>query len=251
MRKKATPSEGDSLVFGIHPVTQALESAKPVSMCITSSAPTELVKEAHRRNIPVENLTTSEMDVMTGGGTHQGIVLFIEGYKYARWDDFIEEMHKPSKAGRTVVFLDRITDPRNLGAVLRSAYLFGVRATVLPFNGSAKVTAGTIKSSVGAALLTDVIRVTNLATACREMREAGFKIVGLKMDGKPIFESDLSGDVVIITGSEDRGIRPGLEALCDEMISIPMQSSSVGSFNASVSAGIALYEVTRQKSNPH
>lgn len=247
MRKKLPASEGDSLVFGIHPVTQAFESSKPVSMCVTSSAPPELIKEAHRQNIPVENLTTSEMDVLTGGGTHQGVVLFVEGYKYARWDEFIEKMYQPSKEGRTIMFLDRITDPRNLGAVLRSAYLFGVKATVIPFSGSAKVTAGTIKSSVGAALLTDVIRVTNLATACREMKEAGFKIVGLKMDGKPIFQSDLRGDVVIITGSEDRGIRPGLESLCDEMISIPMLSSSVGSFNASVSAGIALYEVTRQK----
>ncbi|MBN2724436.1 MAG: 23S rRNA (guanosine(2251)-2'-O)-methyltransferase RlmB [Deltaproteobacteria bacterium] len=245
--RKNSP-EGEHIVFGVHVVTEALEMGKGSTLCINSEARKEIISTAKRMGIKVENMTTGELNLLCNGGNHQGVVLFVEGYKYQNWSELIGLMESQQSGNRVIMVLDRITDPRNLGAVLRSAFLNDVEATLIPFSESAKVTSGTIKTSAGAALHTKVARANNLGKSLGQLRELGFKVVGLSMDGsKPIYEADLTGDIVIVTGSEDKGIRPSLEAQCDEMLTIPMSSSSIGSFNASVSASIALYEVRRQQ----
>ncbi len=205
----------------------------------------EALKIASERGIPILETPRGELDRLTDGSVHQGLALQVPAYEYATVADLID----PQAPGiPLVVALDGVTDPRNLGAVIRSVAAFGGHGVLVPERRSAGLTASAWKASAGAAARIPVAKATNLTRALEELKKAGFFVLGLDMDG----DVQLPGlalatePVVIVIGSEGKGLSRLVSETCDQIVSIPM-SSTVESLNAGVAAGVTLYEIARQR----
>ncbi len=239
-------AEDVHVVFGIHPVTEAISAGQVLSLLVCSSAPVQLVSLAKKAGIRVENVYQSQLDELSGAGVHQGVVGLVRGYAYQEFDTLLDQALATPPA--LLVALDRITDPHNLGAIARSAQLLGAHGIVIPFRESAHVTAGAMKASAGALVRLPVARVANLKHALSAARQAGLQLLAADGEGDTeLPAADLAGPLLLVIGSEHQGVRPVIRKECDARIRIPMCSSGVGSFNASVAAAICLYEIRRQR----
>jgi 23S rRNA (guanosine2251-2'-O)-methyltransferase len=189
----------------------------------------------------------NELDRVAGGPHHQGLVLQVPPYDYAHPDDLLARAAE-SPTPALVVALDGVTDPRNLGAVLRSAAAFGAHGVLVPSRRAAGVTATAWKVSAGAAARVPVARATNLTRALEEYRKAGVFVVGLAGDADvSLADADLlSGPVVLVVGSEGKGLSRLVRETCDVVAAIPI-GSAAESLNAAVATGIALYEVAAHR----
>lgn len=205
----------------------------------------EILKLATGRGLPLLEVTKPELDRMTGGMVHQGVAIQVPPYPYVDLDTLLDRASRTGEPA-LLVALDGVTDPRNLGAVLRSAGAFGAHGVVLPERRSAGVTASAWKVSAGAAARVPVARVTNLVRALGELRDAGCFVVGLDAGGAmTVGDLELAtGPVVLVVGSEGKGLGRLVRETCDVVASIPIRDS-VESLNAGVAAGISLYEVAR------
>jgi len=208
----------------------------------------EILKVVGERGLPLLEVTKPELDRLTDGVVHQGVAIQVPPYEYADLEGILHQAKRTGKPA-LVIALDGITDPRNLGAVLRSAGAFGVHGVVVPERRAAGVTASAWKVSAGAAARVPVARVTNLVRALIELRDAGCTIVGLDGDATmPIGDLDVATDpVVLVVGSEGKGLGRLVRQTCDVIAAIPIRSE-VESLNAGVAAGISLYEVARIRS---
>lgn len=247
---------GVEIVAGRNSVVEALRAGVPCAGVWVAHRieADERVREiralASDRRLPLLEVTKPELDRLTDGMVHQGVAIQVPPHPYVELPTIL------ARAERTgvpplVVALDGITDPRNLGAVLRSAGAFGAHGVVVPERRAAGVTAAAWKVSAGAAARVPVARVTNLVRALGELRDAGCFVVGLDADGTtPVEALELAtGPVVLVVGSEGKGLGRLVRQTCDVVASIPI-SSSVESLNAGVAAGISLYEVARLRSRP-
>ncbi len=207
----------------------------------------EAVMLAAGAGIPVVEAGRAELDRLTGGAVHQGIALRVRPYAYAHPDDLVA---RAAEAGEPalIVALDGVTDPRNLGAVARSVAAFGGHGVLVPVRRSAGVTAGSWKASAGALARVPVAQASNLAAALVSYQEAGLFAVGLTSDGaETVGGLDLAdGPLVLVVGSEGRGLSRLVAQRCDVLARIPMPGPAE-SLNAGVAAGIALYEVARRR----
>jgi 23S rRNA (guanosine2251-2'-O)-methyltransferase len=239
------------VVAGRNSVVEALRADVPASTMYVAGRidaddrVREALKTATERGIPVLDTPRGELDRLTDGAVHQGLALQVPPYEYAHPRDLVD----PEAPGiPLVVALDGITDPRNLGAIVRSVAAFGGHGVVVPERRSAGMTASAWKTSAGAAVRVPVALAPNLTRALEDFRKAGFFILGLDMDG----DVELPGlelatePIVIVTGSEGKGLSRLVRETCDQVVSIPM-SSAVVSLNAGVATGVALYEVARQR----
>lgn len=245
--------EKPELVVGRNPVVECLNAKVPASQLVlvqgtrSDERLTEAVTMANHRNIPIVEVQRHELDLMTGNGMHQGIGLQIPPYKYANVEDLIGDVYSRGDKGMFVV-LDNITDPRNLGAVIRSVAAFGGHGVVIPERRSASVTAVTWRTSAGTAARLPVARATNLTRTLKTFQQNGYQVVGLDAGGEHTLDTYTGGDdpVVIVIGSEGKGISRLVRETCDVIMSIPMESW-VESLNASVAAGAVLSEFARQR----
>jgi 23S rRNA (guanosine2251-2'-O)-methyltransferase len=207
----------------------------------------EAIRLATDDRIPVLEAPRAELDRLSGRAPHQGLVLQVPAYEYAHPDD-LTALTDATGAPTLLVALDGITDPRNLGAVVRSAAAFGVSGVVVPERRAAGVTASAWKSSAGAAARVPIARATNLSRALAAYRDAGFMVVGLAADGDADV-SDLAvadGPLVVVVGSEGKGMSRLVREHCDIIAAIPI-ADDLESLNASVATSIALYAVARQR----
>lgn len=205
----------------------------------------EAIKLAADRGIPVVEAGRSELDRLSAGAVHQGLALRVRPYAYAHPDDLISSDPDIDAAAPLIVALDGITDPRNLGAVARSVAAFGASGVLIPARRSAGVTAGAWKASAGALARVRVARTPNLAQALDAYTRAGLFLVGLDARAADGID-DISladGPLVLVIGSEGKGVSRLVAQRCDTMARIPMTGAE--SLNAAVAAGIALYQVTR------
>ena len=248
-RNRGTGSS--EIVAGRNSVLEALRAEIPATTMYVAGRVDaddrvrEALKIATGRGLPILETPRGELDRLTDGAVHQGLALQVPPYEYAHPRDLLN----PEAPGAPlVVALDGVTDPRNLGAVIRSVAAFGGHGVVVPQRRSAGVTASAWKSSAGAAARVPVALAPNLTRTLEEFRKAGFVVLGLAMDGAtPLPEADLAGEaVVVVVGSEGKGLSRLVAETCDQIVSIPM-SSAVESLNAGVAAGVALYEVARQR----
>lgn len=244
--------ETSELVVGRNPVVECLHAKVPAtSLYIVEGTKndnrlSEAVQIAHSRGIPMIEVPRHEMDLMTGNGMHQGIGLQIPPYKYTTVFDLIGRINSTGEDGMVVV-LDNITDPRNLGAVIRSVAAFGGHGVVIPERRSASVTAVAWRTSAGTAARLPVAKATNITRAVQEFQQNGYQVVGLDAGGDATLDNyDGSGPVVIVVGSEGKGISRLVRDNCDSLMSIPM-AGWVESLNASVAAGVVLSEFARQR----
>lgn len=245
--------ETAEMVVGRNPVIECLHAKVPAtSLYIVQGTRndarlSEAVAMCNTRNIPILEVQRHEMDRMTGNGMHQGIGLQIPPYKYADVHDLMDRARDAQEPGMFVI-LDNITDPRNLGAVIRSVAAFGGHGVIIPERRSASVTAVAWRTSAGTAARLPVARVTNVTRTVQDFQKAGYQVVGLDAGGEHTLDTYNAGTdpVVIVIGSEGKGISRLVRENCDAIMSIPM-TDWVESLNASVAAGAVLSEFARQR----
>ncbi|CAO5191174.1 Uncharacterized tRNA/rRNA methyltransferase Mmcs_4736 [Frankia sp. AiPs1] len=268
-------AETDELVVGRNAVVEALRAAVPSTTLFVAAGLDfderldEARRLASRRGIAVVDAARPDLDRMCGTAPHQGLVLSVPPFRYTHPDDLLAQVRadrRPpeaaaSGAGRgsggsagaagLVVALDGVTDPRNLGAVVRSAAAFGAHGVVVPERRAAGMTAAAWKTSAGAAARLPVARATNLARTLTAYAEAGLFVVGLAADAElSLDELTMAGDpLVLVIGSEGRGLSRLVEQRCDLTVRIPMVGE-VESLNAGVAAAVALAEIARRRRNP-
>lgn len=252
-RRAATPKDAPELLVGRNPVVEALRSRIPATALYVAfgieidERITEAVRAATDRGIALLEISRAELDRMTGGVLHQGIGLSVPPYAYESFDDLVA--NSLEQAAPLLVALDGVTDPRNLGAVVRSAAAFGADGVFLTERRAAGMTATAWRTSAGAAARISIAQVTNLTRALKRCQSDGFTVVGLDADGlTSLYELEAAvGPLVVVVGSEGRGLSRLVGETCDLRVSIPM-TSTVESLNASVAAAVTLAEVARRRS---
>ena len=238
-------------VAGRNAVVEALRAGIPVKALYVAERidlddrVREVLRIATDRHLPLLEAPRPELDRITQGAVHQGLALTVPPFQYAHPDDLVAVAQEAGELP-LVVALDGVTDPRNLGAVIRSAAAFGAHGVVVPERRSAGLTASAWKASAGAAARVPVARATNLARQLRSYRDGGLFVVGLAGDGE-IEVSDLdaaTSPLCVVVGGEGSGLSRVARQMCDLVARIPM-TREVESLNAGVAAGIALYEIAR------
>ncbi|WP_024800898.1 23S rRNA (guanosine(2251)-2'-O)-methyltransferase RlmB [Nocardia sp. BMG51109] len=252
---RPSPRKGDDgpeLVLGRNPVVECLRAGVPSTALYVAVGTenderlTEAVKFAADTGISILEVSRTDLDRMSNNGLHQGLALQVPPYRYAHPDDLLDAA-RAAGTPPLLVALDNISDPRNLGAVVRSVAAFGGNGVVIPQRRSASVTAVAWRTSAGAAARLPVARATNLTRTLKSYADAGLQIVGLDPDGDTTLdEFDGGTPTVVVVGSEGKGLSRLVRETCDAILSIPM-AGPVESLNASVAAGVVLAEIARQR----
>ncbi|MBE7162071.1 MAG: 23S rRNA (guanosine(2251)-2'-O)-methyltransferase RlmB [Williamsia herbipolensis] len=240
-------------VVGRNPVVEALRAGVPATALYVAQGlqaddrVTEAVQVAASRGIALLEISRPELDRLTDRAVHQGLALQVPPYSYAHPDDLLR-LAQQAGAPPLLVAVDGVTDPRNLGAIVRSAAAFGAHGVLVPERRSAGMTASAWRTSAGTAARIRVGRCTNLVRTLKDWAGAGLMVVGLDADGTIDTDSfELATDpLVLVVGSEGRGLARLTRTVCDATISIPM-ARSVESLNASVATGVVLAEVARRR----
>lgn len=252
-RRTTTPRDAPELLVGRNPVLEALRASVPATALYIAlgididDRVAESIRTAGDRGIALLEVSRAELDRMTGGVLHQGIGLQVPPFVYEPFDDLVAAaLEQPAPL---LVALDGVTDPRNLGAVIRSAAAFGAHGIFVPERRAAGITATAWRTSAGAAARVPVSQVTNLTRSLKACQQAGFVVVGLDADGAtPLYDLEAAvGPLVVVVGSEGRGLSRLVGATCDLRVAIPMVRD-VESLNASVAAAVTLAEVARRRS---
>jgi len=232
------------IIYGVRPVVEALKGGRrKVLEVLDAVGEGEVAGAASARGVEIKQTSRQRVEDLARGGLHQGVVARVEPYPYSS----LEEILAPPDP--LVVVLDGVTDPRNLGAVLRAADAAGVSGVLVPKDRAAGVTAAAVKASAGASEHVRVARETNLRRAIGRMKDAGLWVYAADAGGAPYTDLDLAGPVGLVFGSEGRGVRRLVREACDGEVSIPMLGA-VGSLNVSVAAAVLLYEARRQRGWP-
>jgi 23S rRNA (guanosine2251-2'-O)-methyltransferase len=252
--KRRTPRATEAeWVAGRNSVVEALQAGIPVTgLYVAEGAERDSrLREAFRiaaeRGLSLLEVTRNELDRMTAGAVHQGLAARVPAYEYAHPDDLLEAA-RLSGAPPLIVALDSVTDPRNLGAVIRSASGFGAHGVLIPERRAAGMTAAAWKTSAGAAARIPVAQAVNLVRQLKAYQSAGCMVVGLAADGDvSLPDLDLAtGPLVVVVGSEGKGLGRLVSETCDVKVSIPM-AAELESLNAGVAASIALYAVAQAR----
>ena len=200
--------------------------------------------EARKKNIRVQFVDKHVLDKESETRRHQGVIAFTTDYEYYELDDIIAE--KKSEKGGFIVLCDGIEDVHNLGSILRVAECAGADGVVIPKSGSASVTESVIRISAGAAEHMKVAKVPNLNQAVEKLQKSGYWVYALEAGGEDIYREKFDGNIALVVGGEDSGVKRLTKEKCDKILSIPLQGK-VNSLNASVALGIAAYEVVRNR----
>lgn len=250
MPKRPRGGTGADWVVGRNPVLEALTAGLPVKQAYVAEGAErddrlrDILRFTAEHGLPMLQVTRAELDRATGGLVHQGVALQLPAYEYTDPEDVLAEA---LDVDGIVVALDGITDPRNLGAIVRSAAAFGASGVVIPSRRSASMTAAAWKTSAGAAARLPIAMATNLNRSLAQAAKMGFTVVGLAGEADlSLTEAGLNGPLVIVVGSEDEGLARLVREHCDVLVSIPI-ASAVESLNASVAASVALYEASQQR----
>ncbi len=245
-------TDDTEIVLGRNPVLECLRAGVPATALYVALGTdaderlTESVTRAADSGIPILEVSRTDLDRMSTNGLHQGIGLQVPPYDYAHPDDMLRAATS-DVAPALLVALDNISDPRNLGAIVRSVAAFGGNGVLIPQRRSASVTAVAWRTSAGAAARLPVARATNLNRTLKEWADAGLQVVGLDAEGDTTLdELDASGPTVVVVGSEGKGLSRLVRENCDAIVSIPM-AGPTESLNASVAAGVVLAEIARQR----
>ena len=252
-KRQASAENSPELVAGRNPVVECVRAGVPATGMYVAQGidvddrVTEAVREAKNRGIPVLDVPRLELDRLTSNAMHQGLALQVPPFEYAHPGEVLTAA-TDTGLPPLIVALDGVTDPRNLGAVIRSAAAFGAHGVVVPQRRSAGITAVAWRTSAGTAAKLPVAKAVNLTRTLKDYKEAGLMVIGLDADSD-ITSDELelaTGPLVVVVGSEGRGLSRLVRETCDQTVSIPM-SAGVESLNASVAAGVVLSEVARRR----
>ncbi len=248
-RGPAEPPEGQ--LEGRNAVQEALKSGRTVDKVFLAAGDTDrtlqyLAAQARQAGAVVVSVDRRKLDAMSATGAHQGIIALAAAHSYYSLDDILETAAARGEQP-LIVICDELSDPHNLGAILRSAECAGAHGVVIPKRRSVGLTATVAKASAGAVEYMKVARVTNISAAIRELKEKGVWVYAAAAEGSvPMYQADLSGPAAIVIGSEGDGVSRLVRQNCDCLVHIPMKGS-ISSLNASAAAAILLYEAVRQR----
>ncbi len=234
------------IIFGKNTVREAINKKRFIKELIISQEKVlnEFPKNSLSKETKITLMPLKEMN-QKYNGNHQGVVAIIDEYKYLSLNALIDK--NKQKENVSLIMLDGLEDPHNLGAILRTADATGMNGIIIPKNRSVSLNQTVAKVSTGAIEYVDVVQVTNLVSTLKELKEHGYWVIGLEMEGSVDYkEQDYTGKKVIVIGSEGKGISRLVKTECDFMVNIPM-IGHVNSLNASVSASIIFYEILRQR----
>jgi len=246
-----SPRKDGTLIGGIHPVEEAIKAGKTIDKVwvqegIVSPALKEILMLLKQQRIIWKQVPGEKLSRLVNG-SHQGIVISISAVDFARIENVIATVFE-SGEDPFIIVMDGITDVRNFGAIARSAACSGVHAIVVPETGSAAINTDAVKTSAGALLKIPICRTNSMHHTIKLLKNSGLKIAGASEKGaSSIYDTDFSGPLAIVMGSEETGLSADAWKLCDVHFKIPLHQNGVESLNVSVAAGIAMYEKTRQQ----
>lgn len=248
----AAPAEEiEGQLEGRNALTEALRSGRTIDKVFIASGETDrglqrLAAQAREAGAVVVPVDRRKLDAMSTTHAHQGVITLAAAHAYATIDDILEEAASRGE-NALIVICDELTDPYNLGAVLRSAECAGAHGVIIPKRRSVGLTAAVAKASAGAVEYMKVARVTNINNAITELKEKGVWIFGTAAEGSvPMYQADLTGPAAIVIGNEGEGMSPLVRKNCDVTVHIPMKGR-ISSLNASAAASVLLYEAVRQR----
>ncbi len=240
----------ENILYGRNAVIEALKAGRDIDKLLVQKGEKEgsiikIVGEAKDKGIVIVEAEKAKLDEITGRERHQGVVAYAAAKSYVEIDDILQEA-KDKNEQPFILILENMQDPHNLGAIIRSAHNAGVHGIIIPKRRAVGLSGTVAKSSAGAIEYMKVAKVTNISQTIKELQEKGLWVACADMDGKIMYEENLTGPTAIVIGSEGEGISKLIKESCDYVISIPMYGE-VSSLNASVAASIMAYEVVRQR----
>ena len=251
LRPETPVEEVEGQLEGRNALQEALRSGRTIDKVFIADGDTDkglqrLAAQAKEAGAVVVPVDRRKLDMMSFTHAHQGVITLAAAHEYATLDDILEEAASRGQAP-LIVICDELTDPHNLGAIMRSAECAGAHGVIIPKRRSVGLTATVAKASAGAVEYMKVARVTNINNAINELKEKGVWVFGTAAEGSiPMYKADLTGPAAIVIGNEGDGMSPLVRKNCDVMVSIPMQGR-ISSLNASAAAAILLYEAVRQR----
>lgn len=234
---------------GRNAVIELIKSDKPIEKIMLEKGAQGSLKVifalARKKNIRVQFVPKELLDKESGTGHHQGVIALTGDYEYYDVEDLIAS--KKQENNGLIVLCDGIEDVHNLGSIIRVAECAGADGVIIPKTGGATVTESVVRISAGAAEHIKIAKVVNVASTVELLQQNGYWVYALEADGESIYKQNFSGNVALVIGGEDSGVRRLVKERCDKVVSLPLQGQ-VNSLNASVALGIAVYEVVRQRS---
>ncbi|TDT51267.1 23S rRNA (guanosine(2251)-2'-O)-methyltransferase RlmB [Fonticella tunisiensis] len=242
----------ENIVEGRNPVIEAIKSGRTIEKLYVAKGDLEgsikmIISMAKDRGIVISEVDRRKLDELSRGGIHQGVLAVVSPYQYSSMDDILSYAEEKGE-DPFVIILDEIEDPHNLGSIVRTANICGAHGVIIPKRRSALVTAAVAKASAGAVEYTKIAKVTNITQTIKKLKDRGIWVMGADMDGSIVYESNMKGPIALVIGSEGRGISRLVRENCDMIVSVPVKGQ-INSLNASVAAGIIMYEVVRQRSS--
>jgi 23S rRNA (guanosine2251-2'-O)-methyltransferase len=243
-------SEQDK-IEGRNPILEALNADREfekilIAKGVEKGSIQKIIGIAKDRRIPIQYVARQKIDQLSKSHAHQGILAFVAAYRYFALEEIIQRTEKNGEAS-FLLLLDNITDPHNLGSILRTADAAGVHGVIIPKRNAVGLTAVVAKTSAGAVEYVPVSKVPNIAQTIDLLKKKGFWIVGADMDGKKAYyNQELTGKIALVIGSEGKGIGRLVKEKCDFLVRIPMKGK-IESLNASIAASILMYEIVRQR----
>ncbi|MCX7883728.1 MAG: 23S rRNA (guanosine(2251)-2'-O)-methyltransferase RlmB [Caloramator sp.] len=242
--------DNENIVFGRNPVIETIKSGRNIEKLFVLKEPEGslkmIISMARERGFVISEVDRKKLDELSSGQNNQGVVAIVSPYEYSTIDDILNYA-KQKGEDPFVIILDEIEDTHNMGSIIRSANVCGAHGVIVPKRRTALITATVAKASAGAVEYTKIAKVTNINQTLRELKEKGLWIIGTDMKGDICYKSNLRGPVGIVVGSEGKGISRLVKDNCDIVVSVPVKGE-INSLNASVPAGIIMYEVLRQRS---
>lgn len=250
-KNKKDLTEREDIVFGRNAVRELIKSDRTIEALYISKGKmegsiNEIIKLAKNKGVVIKEVDKKKLDLLSSNNVHQGVVALITPYKYAEVDDILEYA-KEKGENPFIIILDELEDPYNLGSIIRTAELCGAHGIIIPKRRNVGVTSTVYKSSVGAIEHVKVAKVTNINSVIDSLKEKGVWIYGADIAGDEYsYNTDFSGSVALVIGSEGKGISKLTLKKCDKLVKIPMVGK-INSLNASVAAGILMYEVLKSR----
>lgn len=243
-------SNQSEIIYGRNAVREAIKSQRDIEHIIISSgnhsgAILEIIRKAKEKKILIKEADSRKLDQIAGGKVHQGVLAITSAGSYVHVQDIIAAAESKGELP-FIIIAERIEDPHNLGAIIRTAECAGAHGVIIPKRRSAGLTATVRKTSAGALEYMPVARVNNIAATIDDLKKQGIFVYGADMDGQNWCETNLKGAIALVIGNEGFGLGRLVREKCDAILSLPLRGQ-INSLNASVAAGILMYEITRQR----
>ncbi len=248
--KASEKREKNDIIAGRNPVMEAIKSGRAIEAILTargerSGSLVPIIAKAKEKKIPVKEVDLKKLDFLAKGVSHQGIIAQCAVKEYSTLDEVFKSAEERGEPPFIVV-LDRIEDPHNLGAIIRTAECAGAHGVIIPERRSAGLSFTVEKTSAGALEYMPIVRVKNISTTLQKLKDMGVWIYGADMEGENYKEVNFQGAVALVIGNEGKGIGPLVARDCDVIVSLPMKGK-INSLNASVAAGILMYEIASNR----